>query len=93
MTVIKLRRPKPAPVKREWGYQKMATNLLDLESKICDLERATTIAYEMTMHDLENENDPKHRRLGLFAVCQAEQLATELREAFYEAAHDKSVRS
>ena len=31
MTVIKLRRPKPAPVKREWGYQKMATNLLDLE--------------------------------------------------------------
>ena len=45
------------------------------------------------MHDLENENDPKHRRLGLFAVCQAEQLATELREAFYEAAHDELVRS
>ena len=71
--------------------QKAPASYSDLESRICDLDRAARIAFLITMHDAENEEDEDS--LGLFAVEQVERLAAELREAFYRSTDGEGVQS
>jgi hypothetical protein len=65
--------------------------LYNLEAPIRDLERASNIAYLMTMREQEDGNAAEG--LALFAMVQVEQLAAALRKQFYSACEGKAVKS
>jgi len=89
MSVTQLRPRKPVPAIN----QVEISALRDLEAPIRDLERAAQIAFLMTTHDLELDDDPEDERLGLFAVEQVERHAAELRKQFYAAFEGNAVQS
>jgi hypothetical protein len=89
MSVTQLRPRKPVPTIN----QVELSALRDLEAPIRDLERAAQIAFLMTTHDLELDDDSEDERLGLFAVEQVERHAAELRKQFYAAFVGKAVQS
>ena len=88
MSVTQLRPRKPVPAIN----QVELSALRDLEAPIRDLERAAQIAFLMTMHDLERDNDSEDEPL-MFAVEQVERHAAELCKQFYRAFEGKAVQS
>jgi hypothetical protein len=75
------------------GDQAALSAFRNLEEPIRDLERAANVAYLMTMHDSELDDDSEEERLGLFAVCQVERLTADLCKQFYRAWDGKAVQS
>jgi hypothetical protein len=63
----------------------------DLEPTIRDLERAANVAFLMTMHDGELDDNSEDEHLALFAVEQVERHAAELRKQFYRAAEGNAA--
>jgi len=83
----------PKVAARSAGDKAALSALRDLEAPVRDLERAANIAFLMTMHDAELNDDSKDEGLALFAARQVERLATELREQFYRAGDGKAAQS
>jgi|ERR1035437_9670394 hypothetical protein len=92
-TLALTRKSPPKVAARSAGDQATLSALRNLEEPIRDLERAANIAFLMTMHDRELDDDSEEERLALFAVSQVERLGTELREQFYRACDGNAVQS
>jgi hypothetical protein len=85
---------KPPKVAAQSAVDQAALSAFrDLEPTIRDLERAANVAFLMTMHDGELDDNSEDEHLALFAVEQVERHATELREQFYRACDGKAVQS
>jgi hypothetical protein len=83
---------KPPKVAAQSAVDQAALSALrDLEAPVRELERASNIAYLMTMR--EEGPREKSEGLALFAVIQVERLAAELCKQFYRAYEGKAAQS
>jgi|SRR6185437_13025817 len=66
----------------------VASAFRSLESSVRDIERAARVAFLMTMREGEVDDN---EGLALYAVCEVERHAAELRDKFYSAWDGKAA--